>query len=139
MSINRLPSEIPVPTKTSFFAGWVLTILPSLLFAFSGVMKLVGHFTQAPDLIKGFNDLQIPVKLILPIGIIEILCLVVYLIPKTAVLGAILLTGYMGGAILTHLRVGEAVVMQVIIGVVVWIALYLREPRLRMIAPLRRG
>lgn len=139
MPISRLPSELPVPTKTSFFAGWVLTILPSLLFVFSGAMKLVAHFSQNPDLLKGFSDLQIPTKLILPIGIIEIVCLVIYLIPKTAVFGAILLTGYMGGAILTHLRVGDAVIMQVLVGVVVWIALYLREPRLRVIAPLRRG
>lgn len=139
MAISQLPSELSVPTKGSFFAGWVLTILPALLLIFSGVMKLVGHFTKSPDMLKGFSDLQIPPRLMLGLGILELACVAVYLIPRTAVLGAILITGYMGGAILTHLRVGDMYVMQVLVGVVTWLGVYLREPRLRVVAPLRRG
>jgi hypothetical protein len=61
----------------------------------------------------------------------------IYAIPQTAVLGAILLTGYMGGAIATHVRVGDGVVVHIIIGVLVWLGLFLREPRLRAILPWR--
>lgn len=138
MSISPSPNTVAVPTKASFFTGWTLTILPSALLIFSGVMKLVGHFTQAKEMLEGFTHLQIPTKLMLPLGILELSCVAVFLVPKTAVLGAILLTGYMGGAILTHLRMDESVILQVIVGVVIWLAVYFREPRLRMIAPLRK-
>ena len=71
------------------------------------------------------------------LGILEIACTIIYAIPQTAVLGAILLTGYMGGAIATHVRVGEGVIPHIIIGVLVWLGLFLREPRLRAILPWR--
>lgn len=137
MAVPKSQYELAVPTKTSFFLGWTLTILPSLLLIFSGVMKLVGHFTEAPEMVQGFTSLGLRPDLMLVIGVIELFCVLLYLIPKTAVLGAILITGYMGGAILTHLRVGDLVIAQIVLGVVVWLGLYLREPRLRVIAPLR--
>jgi hypothetical protein len=62
---------------------------------------------------------------------------VVYLIPRTSVLGAVLLAGYMGGAICTHWRAGDVFVGQIVIGLLVWLGLYLREPRLRALLPLR--
>lgn len=61
-----------------------------------------------------------------------------YLIPQTAVLGAVLLTGYLGGAVATHLRIGEAPTAAVVVGVLAWLGLWLREPRLRQLLPLRR-
>jgi len=73
----------------------------------------------------------LPESLIMPLGIIELLCVVVYLVPQTSFLGAILLTGYVGGTIITHLRVGEPVYLNVIIGILIWVGLYLRRPRLR--------
>ena len=76
-------------------------------------------------------------NLALGIGILELACTIIYVIPRTAVLGAILLTGYLGGAILTHLRVGEPIFLQVIFGVLIWGGLYLRDPRLRVLIPLR--
>jgi hypothetical protein len=75
--------------------------------------------------------LGLPESLIRPLGVIELLCVVVYLVPKTSFLGAILFTGYVGGTIITHLRVGEPVYLNIIIGVLIWVALYLRQPRLR--------
>jgi len=72
------------------------------------------------------------------IAILEVTCVALYLIPQVSVVGAILLTGYLGGAISTHLRVSEAVVIQVALGVLVWGGLYLREPRLREILPVRK-
>src|SRR3954463_9672602 len=90
-------------SKKVLWIGRIMAILPALLFIFSAVMKLL----HPPQLDEGFIHLQLPVSWALPLGILELGCLVVYLIPRTAVIGAILLTGYLGGAMLTHLRVGE--------------------------------
>ena len=94
-------------------------------------------FLRRPEVFEGMALMGLPESLILPLGVLEMLCVAVYLVPRTSVLGAILLTGYMGGAILTHLRVGEAVYLQVAIGILVWLGLWLREPRLRALLPLR--
>jgi hypothetical protein len=72
-----------------------------------------------------------------PLGILEISCVAIYLIPATSVLGAILLTGYIGGAILAHLRIGEPIFMQIALGGCVWLGLYLRENRLKQLIPVR--
>jgi hypothetical protein len=80
------------------------------------------------------------VSLAFAIGVVEIGCTIVYLIPRTAILGAILLTGYLGGAILTHLRIGDpSWVMPLLLGVVLWGGLWLRDPRLRALTPLVRA
>jgi hypothetical protein len=84
------------------------------------------------------EHLQLPDSMVLPLGILELFCVVVYAVPRTAVLGAILLTGYVGGAMLTHLRIGEPVYMHVVLGLLLWLGLFLREPRLRDLLPLRR-
>ena len=121
-------------SRAAVITGWVLTILPSLLFLFSAGAKFFG----GKALEEGFAHLGVAQNLAVPLGILELSCVVLFLVPRTAVLGAILLAGYMGGAILTHLRIGEPVFMQVAIGVVVWLGIYLREPRLREILPVRR-
>lgn len=126
--------EPTAPSKAARIAGWIMTILPALLFAFSGIMKLVS--SSSPQLAEGFTHLQIPVSWAANLGILELACLIVYLIPRTAVIGAILLTGYLGGAMLTHLRVGEPPVTHVILGIVLWGGLWLRDPRLRALMPL---
>jgi hypothetical protein len=77
--------------------------------------------------------------MVLPLAILEISCAVVYLVPPTAVLGAILLAGYVGGTIVTHWRVGDPFVIQIVLGLLVWLGLFLREPRLKELIPLRRG
>lgn len=76
--------------------------------------------------------------MVIPIAIIEAASVVLYLIPRFSVLGAILLTGYLGGAMATHLRLGEPVVMHVILGILTWGGLYLRDARLRELIPLRK-
>jgi hypothetical protein len=113
--------------------GWIMSILPSLLLVFSAVMKIA----HPPQLDEGFAHLQIPLSFALGLGLLELSCTVLYLVPRTAVLGAILLTGYLGGAILTHLRVGDPYWSQPIAGVIFWGGLYLRDPRLRSLIPLR--
>ena len=113
--------------------GRVISGLLSLLFVMSAVMKLKG----GADVIEGMAHLGLPASLIVPLGILEISCVAIYLIPATSMLGAILLTGYLGGAILAHLRVGDAFFFQIVLGVCVWLGLYLRENRLRALLPLR--
>ncbi len=115
------------------WTGRVLSVLSAFPFLMSAVMKLKG----GPDLDKGMEHLGLPGSMVLPLAILELTCTVVYLIPMTSVLGAVLLTGYMGGAICTHWRVGDPFFVQIILGMVVWLGLYLREDRLRSLLPRR--
>ena len=124
---------VPVSKRTRW-TSYVMSGLPILLLLFSAGMK----FAKPAGMAEGFAHLGVPEHLALTLGIIELGSVVIYAIPRTAVLGAILLTGYMGGAIMTHLRIGEATYMQVLIGVFVWGGLYLRDPRIRELIPLRR-
>jgi hypothetical protein len=116
------------------WTGWVLSVLPCLLLLLSGTMK----FLKPPDVVEQFAHLGFPEQLILALGIVEVGCTLVYLIPRTAVLGAILLTGYLGGAVASHARLQEMnFLMPLVLGLLVWGGLYLREPRLRALIPLR--
>ncbi|HEX5105789.1 MAG TPA: DoxX family protein [Pirellulaceae bacterium] len=123
----------PANPKWMTWLGWVLTILPSLLLVFSAVMKFVGP----PEVKDGFTKAGWNPNLLLPLGLTELACTILYLVPQTSTLGAVLLTGYMGGAIAHHLRLGEPIAFQVAFGVVIWLGLFLREPRLRAILPIR--
>lgn len=116
------------------WVGRALSALAVLPFTLSAGMKLA----RRPEVIEGMGHLGLPESLILPLGLLELLCIVVYAVPRTSVLGAVLFTGYVGGAILTHLRIGEAVVLQIVLGVLIWLGLYLREPRLHALLPLRK-
>ena len=91
--------------------GRVITGLTALMFLFSASMKLVG----GPEIQKAMEPLGLPGSLLLPLAILELSCLLVYLLPPTSVLGAIVLTGYLGGAILTHVRVGEPFVFPLVV------------------------
>jgi uncharacterized membrane protein YphA (DoxX/SURF4 family) len=113
--------------------GRAVSILVSLVFLMSGVMKLKG----GAEVTQGMAHLGLPASLILPLAIVEISCAVIYLIPKTSVIGAILLTGFIGGTICAHLRVGDPFYVQIVIGIVIWAGLYLREDRLKGLIPLR--
>jgi hypothetical protein len=121
--------------RKSVWTGRIISILVSLVFVFSAVMKLVG----GPELDKGMEHLELANKIpMIPLAILELSVVTVYLIPQTAVLGAVLFTGYLGGAILTHWRVGDWVVVHVVLGMLIWLGLYLREERLRALIPFRR-
>ena len=126
-------SSAPI-SKPALWTGYIMTVLPSLLMAFSAFMKLIKHVS----VVKGFADSAIPESHIIPLGIVELTCTVLYLIPRTSVLGAILLTGYLGGAIATTSRMGQGFIFQVILGVVIWGGLFLRDRRLRALIPLRQ-
>lgn len=116
------------------WVGRVLSVLVSLVFGVSASMKLKG----GAEVMQGMAHLGLPESLIVPLAILEISCVVIYLIPATSVLGAILLTGFIGGAICTHLRVGDPFFIQIALGIFVWLSLYLRENRLKELIPLRR-
>jgi hypothetical protein len=113
------------------WTGRIMSALPVLMLLMSGVMKIA----QTAEVMKGFADW--PPGMAVKIGILELACTVIYLIPRTAVLGAILLTGYLGGATAVSVRLGTpAFILPVVFGVLVWGGLYLRDPRLRAVIPL---
>jgi len=126
----------PVPvSKAALWSGRVMSALPILLVLMSSVMKLL----KLPAVVEGFARAGLPQHLILPVGVIELVCVVVYVIPRTSVLGAILMTGLLGGATITTLRVGDPTYpMPVVLGMLAWGGLYLRDPRLRALIPLRQ-
>ena len=115
------------------WVGRGISVLVSLVFLMSAFMKMKG----GAEVMQGMAHLGLPESLIMPLAILEISCVVIYLIPATSILGAILLTGYIGGAICTHLRVGDPFFIQIALGIVVWLGLYLRENRLKALIPLR--
>ena len=115
------------------WVGRLISVLASLLFVVSAFMKLKG----GDEVTQMMAHLGLPGSLVIPLAIVEISCVVIYLIPATSILGAILLTGYIGGAICTHLRVGDPFFVQIALGIVVWAGLYLRENRLKELIPLR--
>jgi hypothetical protein len=113
-------------------AGWILAVLISALLFMSAGMKLA----QPDFVVKGFTeDSGYPLSALIPIGVAELVSTILFLIPQTRVLGAILLTGYMGGAIDSHVRKGEVFAIQAAIGVLVWLSLFLRDARIRALLP----
>lgn len=116
---------------------WVGRIL-SVLIALPFVMSVYMKFFPNAEYAKNMAHLGLPGSITVTIAALEAMCVVFYLIPQTSVLGAILFTGYLGGAILTHLRVGEPAYLQALFGAIIWLGIYLREPRLRQILPIRR-
>ena len=126
------PQSAP-PPKWMFWTGWVISVLPVLMLLMSAVMK----FVKPPGMAEGLSKIGWREDQMLTLGILELTCTLLYVIPQTSMLGAILLTGYLGGAIATHVRVGDDYLGPVIFGVLVWLGLYLRDPRLRALLPLR--
>jgi hypothetical protein len=123
-------------SKPTLWTSRVLSALPVLLILFGSVLKLM----KTASVIEGFARSGVPEKLILPVGLIELTCVVVYLIPRTAVLGAILMTALLGGATITGLRIADPTYpMPVILGMMAWGGLYLRDVRLRELIPLRKS
>ena len=137
-------TAIPISSaaRTSAFSagnvGRAITALPVAFMVFDTAIK----FTHVDAVAQSFGQLGVPVNLAAVVGILELLCLAIYLIPSTAVLGAFLLTGYLGGAIALHVRVGNPLFSHILfptyVGALLWCGLYLREPRLRALLPIRR-
>ena len=126
------PETTPI-SKRLLWTGRILSTLPVLMLLFSAAMK----FLKPAGVVEGFTRLGYAENLALGLGILELVCTVLYLIPRTTVLGAILLTGYLGGATATHLRIGDPYFAPVVLGVLLWGGLFLRDARLRALIPLR--
>lgn len=123
--------------KLLMIAGWSIT------FAITVFMLLDVSFDlrQAPIALHANLTLGIPANVVLPIGMAGLACTLLYLLPQTAMLGAIVLTGFLGGAAFTHIRINGSpwdVGENVLVGVLAWAGLWLRDARLRMLLPCRR-
>src|SRR5262245_30201569 len=133
-----MPSDIqPAPiSKKRLWAGRIVGGLPALFLLVDGAMKLV----KPAPVIEATVKLGYPESSIVGIGVALVVCVILYLIPRTAVLGAILLTGYLGGAVATHVRVSDlpSVLYPIVFAVLLWGGLSLRDDRLRALVPLRR-
>lgn len=118
----------------SVWTGRIISVIPVLALVLSASMKL----SQRPEVVAMFTSkLGYSAGALVGLGLLELACAAIYVVPRMSVLGAILLTGYLGGAVATHVRVGEAFVLPLALGILVWVGLYLREPRLRALAPFR--
>ena len=124
-------------SKRALWAGWILSGIPILLL----LMDAVGKFVKPEPVVTGTVALGYSESVILPLGIVLLICAILYAVPQTAVLGAILLTGYLGGAVATHVRIGNPVfthmLFPVYLGIMIWLGLYLRDLRLRTLVPFR--
>jgi hypothetical protein len=119
------------------WTGRILSALIVLLMLLDGVMKL----RKPPFVVEATTKLGYPESTIVGIGIAALLSTILYAIPQTAFLGAILLTGYFGGAVATHVRAGEPafnIGFAIFFGILTWLAIYLRDPRLRTLIPFRQ-
>lgn len=117
------------------WTGRILSILAVLFMLFDAI----GHLLKPAPVVQAFMQLGFPLSLSVDLGIIQLLCVLVYVIPRTAVFGAVLITGYLGGAVAIHMRVGNPVfecIFPIIIGIFFWGGLFLRDTRLRAIFPV---
>ncbi|MDB5345126.1 MAG: hypothetical protein JWP89_3503 [Schlesneria sp.] len=125
------------PTTKQLWTGRVLSALPTMFLLLDGAMKI----PKPSFVVEATTQLGYQENVIVPLGITLLICTVLYIIPQTAVLGTILLTGYLGGAVATHVRVGNGafeIVFPVIFGAMLWGGLVLRDTRLRALLPWRR-
>ena len=130
------PALARVEKKWVVWLGRALSALPAAMLTMSGVVKL----SHLPDFVKRWTEtMGFPEGALTGVGLIELACVAVYLVPRTATLGAILVAAYLGGAVATHVRLGDygGVATPVLLGVLAWAGLWLRDRRLRELFPLR--
>jgi len=126
-------SRSSLPSRRSVIAGRVLTGIVAILLSMDAGIKLV----LAKPAVEGSAALGFTPQQVFVIGVIAAVCLVLYLIPRTAPIGAVLWTGYFGGAIVTHFRLGNPlfthVLFPIYVSILIWGSLYLRDPRVRAV------
>lgn len=124
------------PASKTLWAGRILSAIPALFLLMDGTMKLA----KPKVVVEATVQLGYPESVIFPLGIVLLVCTGLHAIPRTSVLGAILLTGYLGGAVATHVRVAAGlfpIAFPIIMGCLIWSGLLLRDGRLRALIPLR--
>jgi hypothetical protein len=131
------PDTQTAPVSKMLWAGRILSAIPVLFLLFDGVVNLI----KPASVVEATVRLGYPESIVPGLGILLLVCTVVYVVPRTSVLGAILLTGYLGGATATHVRIGDQlfpILFPSIVGALIWGGLFLRDERLRTLIPLRR-
>jgi hypothetical protein len=125
------------PSKKALWAGRLLSGLAVLFLLFDATMKVL----QLPEAVQGTTQLGYPESVVFGLGVVQLVCLVLHLVPRTAVLGAVLWTGYLGGAIATHVRLGNPLFSHILfpsyVAAFLWAGLWLRDERLRAVLPVR--
>lgn len=125
-------------SKAMLWAGWGMSGLTVLFMLFDGISKLV----MEHHVVEATTKIGYPVDAVRPLGIVVLICTILYAIPRTAVFGAILLTGFLGGAVASKVRIDDplfsSTLFGVYFGILAWGGLYLRDQRLRALIPLRR-
>jgi hypothetical protein len=134
----RTHTQTNPPSNAALWGGRVVSGLVILFLLFDGAIKLV----PLPMVTEAMDQLGYPANLARALGVLTLICTVLYAIPRTSILGVILLTGLLGGAIATQLRVGSPIFTHLLfglyLGLMVWGGLFLRDSRLRTLIPLRR-
>lgn len=119
------------PSTSRIWATWLLTLLAAAAFLPSAAMKI----SQQPVVLEGFSKMGVSEAVIVPIGIVELLCFVLFLIPRTAFLGTLLLTGYLGGAVFANIAGNSDFIHVFVVGAIVWMIALLRIPEMAAINP----
>jgi hypothetical protein len=125
-----------VRSKATLWAGRAITTIVALFLGFDGATKII----RDPHVLSAMADLAFPERAIVGIGAVILVCTLLFVIPRTSMLGAILLTAHLGGGVAVQVRAGHPVfqcVFPIIFGVLMWVGMYLRDPRLRALLPLR--
>lgn len=132
----RTMGTTPPRGRWMLWTGRVLSALPILAMLMSASMKL----SHAPQFVAMWTGkLGFPESALTGVGLLELACVLLYAVPRTAVLGAVLLTGYLGGAITAHVRIGDpGLVTPLVLGALAWAGLFLRDGRVRALMPLRK-
>jgi DoxX-like family len=131
-------SETARISKGALWTGRIISAWAALMFTFDGV----SHLMKPVPVVEAFAQLGYPLSASVGIGVVLLICTAIYVTPRTSILGAILLTGYLGGAVSTHVRAGSPLfetVFPVIFGGLVWLGVYLRDTDLRALIPLRNS
>jgi hypothetical protein len=129
--------ETEAPSAKRPWAGYIVSALPTLFLLMDAVVKLIKPAVAVEATVElGYSE-----GIVVPLGIVLLICTVLYIVPKTSILGAILLTGYLGGAVATHARISNPVfthtLFPVYLGILLWLGLFLRDERVRRLIPFR--
>ena len=130
-----MATDTPVISKKRFWTGYILGALPALFMIVTGLSMAV---IKPPSAVESFAQFGYPADLLTPISIVEALCAILYLIPRTSMFGALFLTAYFGGATATHVRIHDPLfVVPIVTCILIWVALYLRDSRLSVLLSFR--
>ena len=126
----------PNVSKGSLWTGRLISGLVVLFMLFDCITKIL----RLPQVVDATVKVGYPASTVLPIGVTLLICVILYIIPRTSILGAVLIVGYLGGAVATNVRASQPAfnsAFAITFGVLTWLGLYLREPRLRALVPLK--